>query len=75
MFGLMRQLVMFLTKQWIKETGRSDHYRHDWWNGRDTHIEHFIEKDNIIFHCIIFPVMSMAVSKFILVMMFRQINI
>ena len=48
------------TKQWIKETGRSDHYRHDWWNGRDTHIEHFIGKDNIIFHCIIFPVMSMA---------------
>jgi len=47
------------TKQWLKETGSSEDYKKDWWTNSDTKIEHFIGKDNIIFHCIIFPVMSM----------------
>ncbi len=47
------------TKQWLKESGRKEDYKKDWWCNSETKIEHFIGKDNIIFHCIIFPVMSM----------------
>jgi methionyl-tRNA synthetase len=42
------------TKQWAKNTGN------DWepyWLDKDTKLVHFIGKDNIVFHCIIFPVM------------------
>ena len=51
------------TKQWLKEIGSSEDYKKDWWSNPDTKIEHFIGKDNIIFHCIIFPVMSMMSEK------------
>ncbi len=42
------------TKQWSLNTGN------DWkpyWEDKDTKLVHFIGKDNIVFHCIIFPVM------------------
>ncbi|MFC4232971.1 methionine--tRNA ligase [Parasediminibacterium paludis] len=42
------------TKQWAKNNDK------DWspyWNDQDTKLVHFIGKDNIVFHCIIFPVM------------------
>ena len=42
------------TKQWALNTGG------DWkpyWEDKDTKLVHFIGKDNIVFHCIIFPVM------------------
>ncbi len=42
------------TKQWALNTGK------DWkpyWEDQDTKLIHFIGKDNIVFHCIIFPVM------------------
>ncbi len=42
------------TKQWAIENSK------DWkpyWYGQDTKLVHFIGKDNIVFHCIIFPVM------------------
>jgi len=42
------------TKQWAIDNGK------DWqpyWNDKDTKLVHFIGKDNIVFHCIIFPVM------------------
>jgi methionyl-tRNA synthetase len=42
------------TKQWALNTGN------DWkpyWQDADTKLVHFIGKDNIVFHCIIFPVM------------------
>jgi methionyl-tRNA synthetase len=42
------------TKQWSLNTGK------DWrpyWEDKDTRLIHFIGKDNIVFHCIIFPVM------------------
>ena len=31
-----------------------------WWQDEDTRLVHFIGKDNIVFHCIIFPVMMKA---------------
>jgi methionyl-tRNA synthetase len=42
------------TKQWSIDTGK------DWkpyWYDKDTKLLHFIGKDNIVFHCIIFPIM------------------
>ncbi|MFY8203966.1 MAG: methionine--tRNA ligase, partial [Sediminibacterium sp.] len=42
------------TKQWALNNNK------DWtpyWNDKDTKLVHFIGKDNIVFHCIIFPVM------------------
>lgn len=42
------------TKQWALDNNR------DWrpyWEDKDTQLVHFIGKDNIVFHCIIFPVM------------------
>lgn len=37
-----------------------------WWKDPDTRLIHFIGKDNIVFHCIIFPVMLKAEGTFIL---------
>lgn len=42
------------TKQWAKD---NDKDWHPYWNDKDTKLVHFIGKDNIVFHCIIFPVM------------------
>jgi len=42
------------TKQWALDNNK------DWrpyWNDKETKLVHFIGKDNIVFHCIIFPVM------------------
>jgi methionyl-tRNA synthetase len=42
------------TRQWGIDTGK------DWkpyWYDKDTKLVHFIGKDNIVFHCIIFPIM------------------
>jgi methionyl-tRNA synthetase len=42
------------TKQWAINNNK------DWspyWNDKDTKLIHFVGKDNIVFHCIIFPVM------------------
>ena len=37
-----------------------------WWQDEDTRLLHFIGKDNIVFHCIIFPVMMMAHGKYVM---------
>ena len=50
------------TKQWAKEHGK------DWepyWKSEDTKLVHFIGKDNIVFHCVIFPAMLKAHGDFI----------
>ncbi|WP_020595505.1 methionine--tRNA ligase [Spirosoma panaciterrae] len=52
-----------MTKEWAAEQGR------DWelyWRDKDTKLVHFIGKDNIVFHCIIFPAMLMAEGSYIL---------
>ena len=51
------------TKDWAKENQK------DWepyWKGEDTKLVHFIGKDNIVFHCIIFPVILHAEGNYIL---------
>ncbi len=37
-----------------------------WWQDEDTRLVHFIGKDNIVFHCIIFPTMMKAHGKYIM---------
>lgn len=37
-----------------------------WWKEKDTKLVHFIGKDNIVFHCIVFPSMLKAAGDFIL---------
>ncbi len=37
-----------------------------WWKDQDTRLIHFIGKDNIVFHCIVFPAMLKAEGSFIL---------
>ena len=37
-----------------------------WWQDEDTRLVHFIGKDNIVFHCIIFPVMLKAHGGYIM---------
>jgi methionyl-tRNA synthetase len=38
----------------------------DYWKKNDTRLIHFIGKDNIVFHCIIFPAMLMEHGEFVL---------
>ena len=51
------------TKEWANNNGI------DWepyWKDKETKLIHFIGKDNIVFHCIIFPIMLHASGSFIL---------
>ncbi len=43
--------------------GTDTDYLNDWWLNKDTKLVHFIGKDNIIFHSIIFPVMSLVSER------------
>ena len=38
----------------------------EWWKSEDTRLLHFIGKDNIVFHCIVFPAMLRAEGSYIL---------
>jgi methionyl-tRNA synthetase len=51
------------SKEWAAREGK------DWepyWKNQDTKLVHFIGKDNIVFHCIIFPAMLKAEGSYIL---------
>ena len=51
------------TKEWAAREGK------DWelyWKDEDTKLVHFIGKDNIVFHCVIFPAMLKAEGSYIL---------
>ena len=51
------------TKEWAAREGKN---WEDYWKSADTKLVHFIGKDNIVFHCIIFPAMLKAEGTFIL---------
>lgn len=51
------------TKEWAAREGKN---WEDYWKKEDTKLVHFIGKDNIVFHCIIFPAMLKAEGSFIL---------
>ena len=48
------------TKECLKKRGSSEDYLQDWWHNPEVEISHFIGKDNIIFHSLIFPIMAMG---------------
>ena len=45
------------TKQWAEDHGKN---WEDYWKSEDSQLVHFIGKDNIVFHCIVFPAMLKA---------------
>jgi methionyl-tRNA synthetase len=51
------------TKEWAAREGKN---WEDYWKKEDTKLVHFIGKDNIVFHCIIFPAMLKAEGSYIL---------
>ena len=53
--GYISNTIELLGEDWKK-----------WWQDPDTELVHFIGKDNIVFHCIVFPSMLKAYGDFIL---------
>ncbi|MEY3397994.1 MAG: methionine--tRNA ligase, partial [Bacteroidota bacterium] len=51
------------TKTWADRLGKN---WEDYWKKDDTKLVHFIGKDNIVFHCIIFPIILKELGDFIL---------
>lgn len=53
------------TKEWAAEQGNPDKWK-TYWQDEDTDLIHFIGKDNIVFHCIMFPATLMAHGNYVL---------
>jgi methionyl-tRNA synthetase len=51
------------TKFWADANGKN---WEDYWKSPDSRLIHFIGKDNIVFHCIIFPIIIKAHGEFVL---------
>ncbi len=51
------------TREWSSKTGKD---WEPWWKDSQSKLVHFIGKDNIVFHCIIFPSMLYAEGSYIL---------
>ena len=51
------------TRQWALDNGKN---WEDYWKSEEAELVHFIGKDNIVFHCIIFPILLKAHEKFVL---------
>ncbi len=51
------------TREWAETNGKE---WEEYWKSADTRLVHFIGKDNIVFHCIIFPSMLHAEGSYIL---------
>ena len=51
------------TKQWALDNGKN---WETYWKDEETRLVHFIGKDNIVFHCIIFPILLKAHGQYIL---------
>ncbi len=50
------------TKEWAEQAGRPEAWR-DYWKDPETRLVHFIGKDNIAFHCVVFPAMLYGVKQ------------
>lgn len=51
------------TKEWAEKNGKD---WEDYWQNDNSELIHFIGKDNIVFHCIIFPAMMKAHGNYIM---------
>ncbi|MFO8232760.1 MAG: methionine--tRNA ligase [Longimonas sp.] len=54
-----------ITKRWAEEQGDPGRWR-DYWQDEDTELIHFVGKDNIVFHCLMFPAMLQAHGDYVL---------
>ena len=50
------------TMEWAEQRGTPEAWS-EWWQGEDTHLTHFIGKDNIAFHVVVFPSMLLGLGK------------
>jgi len=53
------------TKEFFEQQGNPEEWKR-WWQDEDSQLIHFIGKDNIVFHTIIFPMMLMEHGDYIL---------
>jgi methionyl-tRNA synthetase len=53
------------TMEWAEQKGDPDLWK-EYWLNRDTQLIHFIGKDNIVFHALIWPAMLMAYGDYVL---------
>lgn len=53
------------TKEWAEEQGEAEKWK-QYWQDEETELLHFIGKDNIVFHCIIFPLLLMLEGDYVL---------
>ncbi len=53
------------TIEWSEKKGKPDLWK-DYWLNKETKLVHFIGKDNIVFHALIWPAMLMAYGDYIL---------
>lgn len=53
------------TKEWAEKRGEPEAWKR-YWQDEETELIHFIGKDNIVFHCIMFPAMLMAHGSYVL---------
>ncbi|UCF64813.1 MAG: methionine--tRNA ligase, partial [bacterium] len=54
------------TKEWAEQKGQPELWQEYWMDQQNTQLVHFIGKDNIVFHCIIFPAMLMGHGDYVL---------
>ncbi len=53
------------TKEWAQQSNKPDAWK-NYWKNDQAKLYHFIGKDNIVFHCIMFPIVLMEHGNFIL---------
>ena len=53
------------TKEWAERIGQPDRWK-DYWTDPDTKLVHFIGKDNIVFHAMVWPAMLIAHGEWVL---------
>ena len=53
------------TKEWAEQKGNPDLWK-TYWQDKETKLVHFIGKDNIVFHCIMFPAMLNVHGDYVL---------
>jgi methionyl-tRNA synthetase len=53
------------TKEWAQKIGEPERWK-DYWQDKDCKLIHFVGKDNIVFHAIMFPALLMAREGYVL---------
>lgn len=54
------------TREWAQKIGQPERWKEYWLDEKNTRLIHFIGKDNIVFHAIIFPAMLMGYGNYVL---------